>query len=66
MNDNQHWQKLLRKQTGYDPSKYAHLDRLPDKDMEASAAEQFAEERRTAMFGKYEDKMEYQSVLAAE
>jgi len=42
----QNWKKILRGMTGYNPGHFGDVDRLDDRSMEASFAEQDAEERR--------------------
>lgn len=39
----------------YDPSKFAHIDRLPDRDMEAAYDQIQAEERRALRIARTED-----------
>ncbi|KAL4423394.1 hypothetical protein ABPG77_009972, partial [Micractinium sp. CCAP 211/92] len=43
---------------GYDPSKFAHIDRLPDRDMEAAYDQIQAEERRALRIARTEDERE--------
>ncbi|KAL4443269.1 hypothetical protein ABPG75_011006 [Micractinium tetrahymenae] len=53
------WRAALREATGgYDPSKFAHIDRLPDRDMEAAYDQIQAEERRALRIARTEDERE--------
>jgi hypothetical protein len=46
---------LVRKITGFDPSRYKDIDRQSTRDMEASAAQVLFEDRRSAKIGRMED-----------
>ncbi|PSC69779.1 SPT2-like protein [Micractinium conductrix] len=53
------WRAALREATGgYDPTKFAHIDRLPDRGMEVGWNEISAEEKRTLRIARTEDERE--------
>ncbi|EFN56682.1 hypothetical protein CHLNCDRAFT_144570 [Chlorella variabilis] len=55
----QDWRAALREATGgYDPSKFAAIDRQADRDMEAAYGQIQAEERRAARIARAEDERE--------
>lgn len=50
----------MRKLFNYDPKKYKDIDRLDDKDMEASAQQILREENYSTYVGRKEDEREYE------
>ncbi|KAL4854245.1 hypothetical protein ACK3TF_004944 [Chlorella vulgaris] len=61
------WRAALREATGgYDPSKFAAIDRQPDRDMEAAWGQIQAEERRAARIARTEDQREAEREALAE
>ncbi|OMJ70045.1 hypothetical protein SteCoe_32083 [Stentor coeruleus] len=54
--------KMVRKVTGFDPSRYKHIDSLSTKGMEASADQILKEERISARIGSYEDDIELEKL----
>jgi hypothetical protein len=56
--DEERVKKMVRKVTGFDPSKYREIDRMPTYGMESSASRVLHEEKYSAKVGKYEDQIE--------
>jgi hypothetical protein len=54
--------KMVRKVTGFDPSRYKHIDSLSTRGMEASADQILKEERISARIGSYEDNIELEKL----
>lgn len=54
--------RMVRKVTGFDPTKYRNIDRLPTYGMESNADRVLYEERHTSKIGRLEDQRELEKI----